>query len=75
MPDCDYCLKPADHVHPPCGHCRGTGKCPFPFCITCADPRYDDLPFSCGTCLSCVGEGIDFSHLELPASEKLRAES
>jgi hypothetical protein len=57
---CDYCLKPAGHTHPPCGHCHGTGRCPVPFCIVCASPRYDDLPFPCGTCLHCAGEGIDF---------------
>ena len=60
---CEYCLKPADHVHPTCGHCYGTSRCPVAFCIVCADPRYDDLPFSCGTCFYCCGEGIDFSFL------------
>lgn len=68
MPLCEYCLKAADHIHPPCGHCHGTGKCPHPFCIVCASPVSDTLGLSCGTCLRCVGEGIDFSRQELTAA-------
>jgi len=49
-----------EHTHAPCRHCHGSGKCGLAFCPICADPRHDDLPFACGTCLVCVGEGIDF---------------
>ena len=58
---CPDCLGPPGHAHGPCGHCHGTGKCPHPFCVVCASPAYDDLPFRCGTCLKCAGEGVDFT--------------
>jgi len=59
MDRCEHCFKPAGHTHPRCGHCHGTGRCPVPFCVKCAGPRFDDLPFPCGTCLWCAGDGID----------------
>jgi len=59
---CDYCLAPADHTHPACDHCHGTGCCPIPFCIICC--KNDGEIFGAGTCMYCVGDGIDYGRKE-----------
>jgi len=77
MDRCEHCFKPTGHTHPRCGHCHGTGKCPVPFCVVCAGPRFDDLPFPCGTCLRCAGEGIDHSRRDelVSVSERERSDT
>lgn len=60
---CEFCLTHGEHTHASCRHCHGSGRCGLAFCPICADPRHDDAPFSCGTCMVCVGEGIDFDRI------------